>query len=736
MSYVDAMLDRSGDRIHVVERNSEGMRVYKEYPTNYTFYYEDPKGKYQSIYGTTLSRFSTKRRAEFEKEKRFHQASKLYESDVNVVFRCLSENYLNKEPPKLHTCFFDIESDFDKELGFAPTDDPFNAITAISMYFDWLDSLVTLALPPKTLTYEQASELTKDIENCILFRSEDEMLNFFLDLIEDADVLTGWNSEGYDIPYIVNRIIRLLGRESTKRLCLLNQYPKTRTYERFGKEEQTYDLIGRVHMDYLQLYKKYNYESRHSYSLDAIGEMEVNEKKTPYEGNLDQLYNNDFYKFITYNRQDVMLMVKIHNKVKFLDLANALAHENTVLIPTVMGSVQMIEMAIFNEAHSRGLVVPNKKPPQSYEYPAPGAYVAVPKEGMHEWVGAVDLNSLYPSLIRTLNMSPETIIGQLRPILTENYLYEKSLRLAKTKRKKKNGEDADAVIGPILWEGLFGTLEYTAVMNQERGTILTVDFVDGRSVEMSAAEIWEFIFNSHNPYILSANGTIFTYEKEGVIPGLLSRWYAERKSMQKQLKQSTEKSDIEYYDKRQLVKKVQLNSAYGALLNEHCRYFDRRIGQSVTLSGRQTVKHMMAKINETLDEEYQHDGRAIVYGDSVTGDTIIRTTDGDKTIEELFNECTDKSLHFEKEYGTGNESGVLGFNSYTMQPTVACISYVMRHKTKKKLYRITTANGKEVTVTEDHSVMVDRNGFLIECKPNEILEDDGIITIMLGHPKM
>ena len=163
------------------------------------------------------------------------------------------------------------------------------------------------------------------------------------------------------------------------------------------------------------------YESRHSYSLDAIGEMEVGERKTQYEGTLDQLYNKDFKTFIQYNRQDTMLMVKIHNKLKFLDLANALAHENTVLLPTVMGSVAMIEMAIMNEAHERGLVVPDKKRKEgeSDEQQAAGAYVATPKRGIHEWVGAVDINSLYPSAIRALNMAPETIVGQVRQTLTK-----------------------------------------------------------------------------------------------------------------------------------------------------------------------------------------------------------------------------------------------------------------------------------------------------------------------------
>jgi len=615
MSYIDAIHDRDKDRIFVVERQPDGKRTFNEFPANYTFYYTDPKGKYRSIYNEPLTRFSTRKRSEFEKEKRIHSNKKLYESDINPIFRCLSENYLGSEPPKLHTVFFDIEVDFDPEKGFSPTNDPFNPVTAISMYLDWQDTLVTLAIPPKHMSDESAQDFTKDMSNTILFRSEIEMFETFFELIKDADILTGWNSEGYDIPYMVNRVTRVMSKDDTRKFCLLGQTPKPREYERYGKSETTYDLVGRVHMDYLQLYKKYNYESRHSYSLDAIGEMEIGERKTQYEGTLDQLYNKDFKTFIEYNRQDTMLLVKIHDKLKFLDLANALAHENTVLLPTVMGSVAMIEMAVMNEAHERGMMVPDKKKNISDgEMAAAGAYVAVPKKGIHEWVGAVDINSLYPSAIRTLNMAPETIVAQVRQTLTEQHLKDKARKLAS--EKARYDEDDEVEMSSLLWEGMFGTLEYEAIMNQERGTMLTVDFESGESIEMSAAEVWKLIYDSNKPYILSANGTIFRSDSEGVIPGLLTRWYSDRKAMQEKLKESTTKEDIEYWDKRQLVRKILLNSAYGALLNEHCRFYDKRIGQSVTLSGRQIVKHMSAQINEIITGKYDFYGDAIVYGDT------------------------------------------------------------------------------------------------------------------------
>jgi DNA polymerase elongation subunit (family B) len=617
MSYVDAINDSKNDRIHVVERTSDGTRSYQEFPANYVFYYPDSKGKYRSIYRDSLSRFSTRKKSEFEKEKRIHSGKKLFESDVNTVFRCLSDNYLGVEAPKLHTAFFDIEVDFSPERGYAPTSDPFSPVTAIALYLDWLDQLICLAIPPKHITDETAQELVAEFPNTFLFRSEIEMFETFFQIIEDADVLTGWNSEGFDIPYIVNRVTKIMSKDDTRKFCLMGQLPKPRTYERFGKEEQTYDLVGRIHMDYLQLYKKYNYESRHSYSLDAIGEMEVGETKTPYEGTLDQLYNRDFKEFIRYNRQDTMLVVKIHNKLKFLELANQLAHENTVLLPTVMGSVAMIEMAIYNEAHARGLIVPDKQRGHSGEMAAAGAYVAQPKKGLHYWVGAIDINSLYPSTIRALNMAPETIVGQIRQTHTEKFLHDRAMELAKEKRNYDEDDELD--MSSLLWEGLFGSLEYTSVMNQERGTMLIVDFEDGRSQEMSAAEIWKMIFDSHSPYMLSANGTIFRSDQEGVIPGLLTRWYAERKDLQKKLKEATTETDKEYYDKRQLVRKILLNSAYGALLNEHCRFYDKRLGQSVTLTGRQIVKHMNSQINEIITGAYNHEGESMIYSDTDSG---------------------------------------------------------------------------------------------------------------------
>ena len=602
MSYIDSLFDRAHDRIHVVERRN-GNRVYREYPANFVFYYDDPRGKYRSIYDTPVSRFSTRNNKEFRKEVSMHSSKQLYESDINPIFRCLEDNYKGQDAPDLHTAFFDIEVDFNKDRGFSPVEDPFNPITAISVYLNWLDQMVTMAVPPKHMSMETAQELVADFDNTFLFEDERDMLKMFLDLIDDADVLSGWNSEGYDIPYTINRTIRVLSKDDTRKFCLWGQHPKKRMFERFGAEQETYDLVGRVHMDYMQLYRKYTYEERHSYSLDAIAEYELGEHKTQFEGTLDQLYNQHFKKFIEYNRQDTALLDKLDKKLRFLDLANELAHANTVLLQTTMGAVAVTEQAIIVEAHERGFVVPNRKQRNDTEdNQAAGAYVAYPKKGLHEWVGSVDINSLYPSAIRAQNMGPETIVGQLRQTMTDRYIREKMA--------KNGGKFAEA------WEGLFGSLEYTAVMNTEVGTEITIDWQDGTESTHSAAEIWTLIFDSNQPWILTANGTILTYEKKGIIPGLLERWYAERKDMQAKKKAATDPKDIAFWDKRQLVKKINLNSLYGAILNPGCRFFDKRIGQSTTLTGRAIARHMDAYINECITGKYDHVGEAVIYGDT------------------------------------------------------------------------------------------------------------------------
>jgi DNA polymerase elongation subunit (family B) len=188
-----------------------------------------------------------------------------------------------------------------------------------------------------------------------------------------------------------------------------------------------------------------------------------------------------------------------------------------------MGAVAVTEQAIINEAHYRGLQVTNRKEVDSGSTQAAGAYVAYPKKGLHQWIGSMDLNSLYPSVIRALNMAPETIVGQLRQDYTDARILED------TTLKKMSFANS--------WEGRFGSEEYEMVMQKRNDVSITVDWEDGRSEVLSGAQIYKLVFESYMPWMLSANGTIFTTEYEGVIPGLLKRWYTERQELQATKKQ-------------------------------------------------------------------------------------------------------------------------------------------------------------------------------------------------------
>ena len=629
MSYVDAIHDKNKDIIKVVERVN-GTRQYKEFPASYVFYYEDPRGTHRTMWNAPCVKFQTHNLKKFQLENRAMSDKKIHEADINPIFRCLEENYLNVDSPTLNIGFFDIEVDFDPTRGFASPWDPFARITAISIYLSHLEKNITLVLKPELsktdpdyLDWDTAQAICEEFEDTILCNDEEELLRMFVDLCEDCDVLSGWNSKGFDIPYIINRIDRLISPELSARLCLWGQKPKKKGFIKFKQEQFTYELTGRVHLDYLELYQKYTYKELHSYRLDFIGELEVGENKVPYDGTLDALYKRDFRKFIDYNRQDVMLLVKIDAKCRFIELSNQLAHTNTVLLQTTMGSVAIIEQAIVNETHLRGMVVMNRKNRYDDEDdgdgqgPAVGAYVAVPKIGLQDFIGCCDINSLYPSALRSLNMGPETLVGQIRSDRTDKVIMDRV---------------ASGTTGPEAWHEIFCLREFDLVHDKSE-EMLTVDFETGESFDLNGAELYDLVFGPGSEYVLSANGTIFRRDVEAIIPGLLTKWYAERKEMQGKAKEfkkleseahaaGDKEKEKEYHgqflfwDQRQLARKILLNSLYGAILNQGCRFYDHRIGQSVTLTGRSIARHMNSKINELITGVYDYKGQAIIYADT------------------------------------------------------------------------------------------------------------------------
>jgi len=685
--YVDCLFKRGGDSevIKVVERVN-GKRIYKEYQPDYHFFVNDHRGSHKSIYGDAVKKLVPHTFAEKQKLiKTLSGNVRRWESDVDPILRCLENNYLHIDAPALNIAFFDIETSFDKESGWSEASEADNYITSISVHLQWIDQIICLAVPPETLTWDEAQVIAEEVGNVVLFKTEGEMLQAFMDVIDDADIISGWNSEAYDIPYLVNRIKKVLGKHEARKLCLWEQNPKERTFERGGKESQTYDLVGRVHVDYMQIYRKYNYEERHSYALNAIADVELGESKVAYEGTLDELYNDDFKKFLEYNIQDTRLLDQLDKKLQFIDLANSIAHSSCVLIQTTMGAVAVTDQNVLMEAHSKNQVCPDRKhsaKDDTTTEKAAGGWVATPRKGFHRWISSTDMKSLYPSVIRTWNMSPETIVGQIRLDRTNQAIADWMAKGAK-------------YTFASWWNDRFNVLEMDDFYNEDIANKLILDMEDGSEYEVTGKELYDLIFSGQQPWCISANGTIFRTDIEGVIPSLLTRWYNERKILQgimvnfqdiednakiegikvpedlfinadisdvetkanpyidaeayrpKKLKeiiaeghkkrvvqymnqhnlmvqdgkavhrnQKDLKRIIGFWDKRQLVKKINLNSAYGALLNAGSRFFDQRLGQSTTLSGRTITKHMAAKTNEMITGEYDHYGKAIVYGDT------------------------------------------------------------------------------------------------------------------------
>lgn len=449
----------------------------------------------------------------------------------------------------------------------------------------------------------------------ILVPDEETMILLFLELIEDADIVTGWNSRFYDIPYLINRIRYLLGGESLEdiskedgeefpfnpseesfpylmKFCLFPELPKMQMVERYGNNEVTFDLCGRPHLDYLELYRKFNLKKKHSYKLDYILQDEIKQSKVQYDGPLELLQRNEFRKFIAYSRQDVAGLSALDDKLKMIEMASMMAHRAAVTMDKVLGSVVIIEQSILRILHKKGIIAFDREKREK-DPSVPGAFVAEPDGGLYEWVCSFDISSLYPSLIRALNISPEVLIGQFDLTRTEIKLREAMIR--------HNGDSAAA------WGEFTGVLEYHDIIEERPINLTLVLEADGEELSASG-EDWKRILKENN-WCVTANGTVFDMSRLGIIAECLNIWYAERDQFRKEAKKYEKLADEakeineidkekEYrllavlYELRQQVAKLTLNSLYGCYLQFTFRFYDPRCGRSVTLSGRCVVKHM------------------------------------------------------------------------------------------------------------------------------------------------
>lgn len=658
--FVDARL--INDKIFLHERDKNGVRHLTTHAPPYVFYYEDGYGDWTALDGTRVKRKVLHDRRQHIRavEKAREQGKRVYESDVPPLFRFLEERYPKDENPSLNITFIDIEADKDPLRGWSKPRDPFTPITAITLYHKWKKQFITIATPPDTMTYQEARDLldrdagdgfgalTED-DGYILVETEAEMLLLFLELIEDTDIFTSWNGSFYDMPYIIARIRMVLGGEPIEniqredgeenpfsptedsipyllKLCLFPELPKMRPVEKYGNIEFVFDIPGRPHCDYLEHYQKNSLKKLHSYKLDYVLQEEVKQEKVKYDGSLDQLQRKDFRRFIAYNRQDVAGLSVLDDKKKMIELANTVAHMASVTFDKILGSVTKIEQAILRVLHRKKIVAFDKEE-KEVDGAVPGAFVVEPEGGLYWWVVSFDINSLYPSVIRALNISPETLIGQFDLARTERKFAQMLIK------HKGKGDGAVAA----AWGEFTGVLEYHDII-EENPINLTLRFEDGTETSLPAAE-WKKIIQENN-WCVTANGTVFDLSKEGIVSECLTVWYegrantrAESRKYAKMAKAAEESGDTAkaeeyatleaYYDMVQNAMKLMLNSTYGAYLNRFFRFYDARCGRSVTLSGRVITKHMCKYASYTMTGNYDFDKRAIIYGDTDSAYTSI-----------------------------------------------------------------------------------------------------------------
>ena len=433
-------------------------------------------------------------------------------------------------------------------------------------------------------------------------RDESDLLRRFIDFWcrFHPDVVTGWNIEFFDIPYLINRITKLFGDAEAKKLSPWNKLRPYKTVK-FNRELNSYSIDGVAVLDYIELYRKFTYSQQESYRLDHIAHIEVGEKKVDYSQfeSLHQLYKHDYQKFIEYNIKDVELVEKLEDKMKLLELALTLAYDNKVNYEDVFTQVRMWDAIVYNYLKKKNIVIPQMKRGEkksAYE----GAYVKDPILGMHQWVASFDLNSLYPHLIMQYNISMETLLEPAK------YTDEMKQFIATKK------------------------INVDTLLSQQIDTRELKDFNAG----------------------ITPNGQMFSNKEQGVMPEIMDTMYKDRTRYKKlaiEAKKKIEtvledKNQVEYLEKQvarynnlQLAKKVTLNSAYGALGNQYFRFFDIRIAEGITTAGQLSIRWIEQKINKYMNLLLKSGNEDYV----IASDTDSIYLNMGPLIEKLYNDTSD-----------------------------------------------------------------------------------------------
>jgi DNA polymerase elongation subunit (family B) len=542
--------DRKTSTIHLWD----DIHGYTSFPDQPYAYRKSRNGKYKSIFGDSL-----------EKITKFNfRDPNLFSSDIPVDTRVLIDAYGDSDEISINHRIAIIDIEVDSVGGYPNIQDPQKKITAIALYDAKNDHYYCFVLDEEGNVKNE----DKDDSSVIAYINEQELLIAFLQKWREINptIATGWNIDGFDFPYLHARMVVALGEETANGLSSINI-----CY--FNKYKNKMTIAGLNCLDYLILYKKYSGKNLTNYRLDTVAKEELKVGKVEYTGSLDDLKRTDIKKFIEYNLHDIILVKRMNDQLQFIELAMSICHVCHVGYEEFGMSSKFLEGALLTYLRRKKLVAPNKKVELEVvdkddnladDVGFEGAYVKDPIPGRYEWICSADINSLYPSVIMSLNISPETKIAVIKDWDSEKLVKKSADKIA------------------------FDNEIYTY---EDFGKII----VD-------------------NNLSVSANGVVYDQSKLGCIPDILKTWFAERVEFKNKMKECSDKGDkagTTFWKRRQHVQKILLNSLYGVLGLSIFRFYDLDNASAVTLTGQEIIKtsarYVNGKFNKrcnTKDKDY------------------------------------------------------------------------------------------------------------------------------------
>ena len=571
-----------GDRIFI--RGVEnGKRYQRKLDFSPTLYVTSKKpSKWKTLEGTFVDEVqpgTIKETRDFIKRYEGVQGFDVY-GNSNYAYQYISDNYshdVNWDMEQIKVFTIDIETS--TENGFPDIKSANEEILLITVKELSTKRIITFG----SKSYVNPREDVIYV-NC---KNEQNLLTQFLEFWTKShpDVITGWNTDFFDMPYLIRRIERELGDGESNKLSPWGYVNERKTFIK-GNEEIHYDIIGIAQLDYLELYKKYTYSKQESYRLDYIAEQELGDKKKVNPGDsFKDFYTNHWQQFVDYNIHDVELVDKLEDKMRLIELHLTMAYNAKINFEDVYSQVRMWDTIIYNHLRKKGIVVPAKTH-SGKDAQFEGAYVKDPIIGLHKWMASFDLNSLYPHLIMQYNISPETLTSEKLSVTVDKLL------------------------------------------NQEIDT----SYVKQRDLALTANG-WTYTkeFKGFMPELMEKMYVDRSKFKKQMLR--VQQEYEKDKSQKHLLK------DISRLNNLQMAMKIALNSAYGAMGNQYFRYFDIRMAEGITTSGQLSIRWMANKLNAFMNKTLKTEGKDYVVAidtDSIylTLETLVEQTCVGKTDEQ------------------------------------------------------------------------------------------------------